>query len=308
MVDWSNPYASLGNTWLKGNLHAHTSPQSPCGRVQLKRVLELYEHAGFDFISISDHQHCTSVTVPTRLLIIPGLEWNCRTDTQPSHQVTYQGHLGIYSLHASILQNLANHRYAKDAVNSIQGNNSLVILNHPNWLIPAHYSEEELFELYQFADGMEIYNAVIDRHPGTADATLKWDRVLTEKGPILGFSSDDSHLESDINRAYLMVNVEQATLDNTFSAITAGRFYCSTGVTIHNIGCSGEELFCTADSDIDIDAIGENGQLLASARQEMRIRWAAINSSYVRFTLYGQGKKQAWSQPFFRYLPEQTKP
>lgn len=198
------------------------------------------------------------------------------------------------------MDSAVNHLTSDDAIRALGNNGALVVINHPNWLVPAHYSEAELFGLYRGADGIEIYNALIDRVPGAADATLKWDRILTEKGPILGFSSDDSHLESDIGKAYIMVNVQAANIEDLFSGVASGRFYCSTGVRILGIGRSGDEIYCVSDEDVQIDAIGENGQLFASARHELRCSLRDTDSAYLRFTLYGHAKQQAWSQPFFR--------
>lgn len=299
MINWNNPYEGLDDIWLKGNLHTHTGECSPCGQVPLNRVLELYEENGYDFLAISDHQHCTQVTLPTEMLLIPGIEWNARTNDQEIQTVNYEDHLGLYSLDPAILQKTPSYLTAAETLRSLQGTESLRIINHPNWLVPHHYTEEELFSLYPLAQGMEIYNAVIERHPGSADATMKWDRLLTDKGPILGFASDDSHLEADIARAWLMVNVQKPDLSNLFSSIFAGRFYCSTGVIIHDIGVDGDILYCLTDKDVAIDVIGENGRLLASHDREIRFDITSTTSSYIRFALYGSGKQKAWSQPFF---------
>lgn len=300
MIDWCNPYKVLNSSWVKGNLHAHTAPQSPCGRVPLKRVIQLYEKAGFDFLSISDHQQYTPITIPTELLLLPGIEWNSRRQDQNRLIVNYEDHLGIYSLNPERLVSSVDHHEQSTLLETLATPDVLVVANHPNWLVPHHYTEEDLFSLASKVDGIEIYNAVIERHHGLPDATMKWDRILTEKGPTLGFASDDSHLEEDIGKAFLMVNVDKAKIDSIYHSINMGRFYCSTGVAIQDLGRKDDELFCTSDQDAIIEAIGENGQRFASASGELRINFSDVKSSYIRFTLYGQGKQQAWTQPFFR--------
>ncbi len=299
MINWLNPYDRLSDTWFKGNLHAHTSPASPCGRVRLERVIELYEKAGFDFLSISDHQQYTKVYVPTSLCIIPGIEWNSRNKMQDRMVVNYENHLGFYNLEITRLESTTIYHTPMEAIASVVEPGTLVVINHPNWLVPHHYSEERLFELAPVADGVEIYNAVIDRHPGSADATMKWDRMLSEKGPILGFASDDSHLEGDIGKACIVVNAEEKSSQTIFSGIKAGRFYCSTGVLIDKIGRDSDEIYCASGTDVFIEASGKNGEVFASAYQQLRVDLADTPSSYLRFTLYGPGKQQAWSQPFF---------
>lgn len=300
MIDWRNPYAEQKGSWLKGNLHAHTSPTSPCGRVSLQRVLELYERAGFDFLAISDHLHCTLVELPTPLITITGLEWNGRTQTQGRLELTHDNHLGLYCLDTRALEEALFHKDPREAMAELEGKQALVILNHPNWLVPAHYSEEDLFGLYQGASGMEICNAVVDRLPGSGDATLKWDRVLTQMGPFLGLASDDSHTEEDIDRGWLMVRAGERSPEAVMAGLLSGNFYCSTGVDILEIGREEATVFCRAEPGVHIEVSGENGQVLAFGQEELRFSFAETASSYLRFSLYGQGKQRAWSQPFFR--------
>jgi|GEM_PF-3313649 len=79
MVNWNNLYELLDGAWMKGNLYTHTSDHSPCGRVPLERVVELYEKNDYDFLVISDHQHCTEVTSPTEMVLLAAIVWNCRS-------------------------------------------------------------------------------------------------------------------------------------------------------------------------------------------------------------------------------------
>lgn len=301
MVNWQNPYENTTHLWLKGNLHTHTTPQSPCGRVELPRVLEKYEEEGYDFLSISDHQIYTEVNIPTRLIIIPGLEWNSRSKSQEREVVNYREHLGIYSINGEHLSSSLEYYEPENTIAALSNNNTLVVLNHPNWLVPHHYSEEMLFKLSEGCDGLEIYNAVIDRHPGVADATMKWDRLLTDKGPMLGFASDDSHFESDIGKASIIVNVEVTTPENLFNSIKQGKFYCSTGVTIKEISRSGSLVQCQATGeDVTIEAVGENGQIYEIANYKLCVDLEKIGTNYIRFTLYGKGREKAWTQPFYK--------
>jgi|GEM_PF-3267877 len=96
-----------------------------------------------------------------------------------------------------------------------------------------------------------------------------------------------------------MVNVHQTNAANILSSILAGSLYCSTGVGIHNIWLDGDSRYCLADKDVQIDAIGENGQVLVSGSHKLPINRNDLNSTYVLFSPYGVGKQRAWSQPFF---------
>lgn len=299
MTNWNNPYEGLSNRWLRGNLHTHSAPASPCARVDLARMLQLYEESGYDFLAISDHQNCTVVDIPTNLLLLPGIEWNSRVEGQAVATVNYRDHLGIYSYSIEHVVPSLVHAQQEKVLTDLHGADSLLIANHPNWLIPHHYSKEKLFSLHGLCDGIEIYNAVIDRHPGTADATVKWDRLLTEKGPILGFASDDSHFEQDVGRAWLMVNVDEESRQSLFTALKSGRFYCSSGVNINSIGREGDIIFCEADREIFIEAVGEYGIIVKQGFGRIEVQGSETESSYARFVLYGSGKEMGWSQPFY---------
>ena len=57
----------------KGNLHTHTHYSD--GRKQAAEVVKLYEDAGYDFLSLTDHRKVTDpAQFDTPLLLIPGIE------------------------------------------------------------------------------------------------------------------------------------------------------------------------------------------------------------------------------------------
>ena len=132
-VNWSNPYAGASGRWLKGNLHTHTSPSSGCSVVAPADMLAMYEKAGYDFLSLSDHMSMIDAPA-TRLTLIPGIEWNSSTGE----------HAGVYSL---------NPKYPRSAIDisdqrlllERHGNvDALLILNHPDWQLTPHYRREAL--------------------------------------------------------------------------------------------------------------------------------------------------------------------
>ena len=300
MIDWKNPYSGAAGKWSKGGLHAHTSPASQCGRVKFDRVLEMYEDAGFDFISISDHMTYTCSNSLRKIVTLPGIEWNAKSGHFGNEGRPFANHMGLYSLDPRQLKKTLDAKTPEKTFELINADETLAVLNHPNWLVPHHYPVETIYRYYNKTHGMEIYNALIERHFGDADATMKWDMVLTVKGPYLGFASDDSHLETDIGRAWLMVRANDNRPDSIFSAIKNGRFYCSSGVNIYEIGREGDEIYCVSDKDVHIDLVGEYGKVFAFSKGRARINANNAESAYLRFVLYGPGKTRAWSQPFYR--------
>lgn len=300
MTNWQNPYEHLDGHWLKGNLHTHTAPVSPCAKIPLERVLVLYEKKGYDFLSVSDHMRYTAVNHPTCLTLIPGMEWNSRNKSEDLRQVVFKDHIGLYALDGNLLEQSVRHRTPGKVLQALADKEVLMVINHPNWLVPHHYPEDLLLGLYKSIHGIEIYNAVVENWEGHPDATIKWDRVLTDKGPLLGFASDDSHQEADIGRAWIMVNASGRLPADILAGIRSGRFYCSTGVTIREIGREGDRVFCLADRQIEIEAVGNNSRVLAASAGELVVNFQETEAAYIRFALYGPGKQMAWSQPFFK--------
>ncbi len=289
MVNWLNPYEDRKGEWLKGNLHTHTSPASGCAKVPVERVLELYAERGYDFVALSDHMKLTEATHPG-LVLIPGIEWN-----------SDQGeHTGVYSTDRSIIEKALDIHNQEDLLDKLAGTGALVILNHPNWQLRPHYRREEL-EAKSNYHGIEIYNGVIERLAGYAISTDKWDYLLTQEHRALGFASDDSHLESDIGMASIVVRTPERTPGAILRAIQSGNFYCSSGVTIRDIRREGDIIRVEAEGAEQIEVRSHGGRRIESIQGDsMSYDLSQCGYTYARFTLYGHGSTMAWTQPFFR--------
>ena len=151
-VDWKNPYAERDGKWLKGNLHTHTSPASGCGEISINDCVERYVECGYDFIAISDHGTHTRWQDP-RLTILSGIEWNDREGLR---------HTGVYAVTESEFKTAISISDQSELLQKLSNSEGLLILNHPNWQLRPHYRREELEESDCY-DGVEIYNAVIER-------------------------------------------------------------------------------------------------------------------------------------------------
>src|ERR1051326_2820062 len=73
-------YLEAGFTWLRGNLHTHTTRSD--GALTPEEVLATYENLGYDFLAISDHD-----------LLIPPAAFQARTKMTliPADEVTRNG-------------------------------------------------------------------------------------------------------------------------------------------------------------------------------------------------------------------------
>lgn len=287
-INWANPYAERDGQWLKGNLHTHTSPASGCGEISIEDCVDLYVKHGYDFLSISDHCAYTD-HIDDRLTLIPGVEWNSPTGC----------HTGVYSLDTSHIHAAIAVHDQELLLNNLANTGALVILNHPNWQMRPHYRREELDAKHDY-DGIEIYNAVIERLEGYSISTDKWDYLLTRGTRILGFANDDSHRAADIGHAAIYVRCKTRAAADILAAIKTGNFYSSSGVVIEDIRCQDGIIEIETPDAQQIEARVDGGQLVQRVMDKsIRLDTCDIKRAYVRFVIYGNGSAMAWTQPFF---------
>ena len=288
-VDWTNPYAGADDgLWLRGNLHAHAAEGSRCSSIPTDHLLARYAEERYDFLAVSDHMNPNETPHPD-LIRIPGVEWN-----SPKGE-----HAGVVSLDETVIQDAIAITDQETLLRDMAGRNALVILNHPNWQLVPHYRREQLMAAGPF-DGVEIYNAVIERLPGSAIATDKWDVLLFNGRRVLGFASDDSHSANDVGRGWITVRAAARSAEAILEAIQAGRFYASSGVTFTDIRRDGPVITIESENAQEFHAIIDGGRCMAqTADRVLRLDTANLDASYIRFAAYGPGSTMAWTQPFF---------
>ncbi len=302
-VNWSNPYEQRAGEWMRGNLHAHTTPHSPCASIPGEDLCRVYQQCGLHFLSLSEHM---TVTAPSwnGLTIIPGVEWNSRTTYLPNRALTYQHHIGVHALDIAVLDAAVRCMAPEVMTREVGGADSLLVANHPNWLLQEHYDQYTLHLLAPRLDGVEIYNALQEWDEGEADATNRWDRLLSTGAPLLGFAGDDSHAEAEAGKAWITVCSEESSPQGIFRAIKTGNFYCSTGGRFEDIGREGDTVFASLREESRIRVIGDGGRMLLQyVGTEVHWSFDSDRTSYVRIHATNRNWEQAWSQPFFRTAP-----
>lgn len=288
-VNWSNPYADREGKWLKGNLHTHTSPASGCGKISVEDCIDLYVERGYDFVAISDHMTYTR-HADGRITLLPAIEWNA---TGGCH------HTGVVSLSVSDLETAMGISDQEQMLLALRDTDALVVLNHPNWQLLPHYRREELDRREHF-DGIEIYNAVIERLQGYAIATDKWDYLLAGGKRVLGFASDDSHRDSDIGIGSIHVRAASNTPEAIMASIKSGNFYCSSGAEIDDIRFENGIIEIETPDAQEIQIRANGGHWVERVRDtSIRFDTRNLKLSYVRFAVFGAGSGMAWTQPFF---------
>jgi len=289
-MDVVNPYEGSG-TWLRGNLHAHTTASD--GTRPPEDVVADYEARGYDFLAVSDHDALVDpgdYRDGTGMILLPAVEVSAN---------------GPHLLHLGAGEVVPPDRDRQAVVDLIRERGGLAVLNHPNWQEEfAHWPRDELFRLEGYA-GIEIYNAVVEQLPGAALATDRWDQLLSAGRRVWGFASDDSHAGRDVERAWTVVEADEPTAEAVYEALASGRFYASTGVTIRDVTVAGDELTVETADARRIRLVSDYGvvqQTVEAPTASFRLPSQLVHQSdhtYVRLECLGRGGETAWTQPLF---------
>lgn len=290
MAGIENPYPESGQ-WLRGTLHTHTTVSD--GTRDVSEVIDDYEARGHDFLAISDHDVSVDPAdhrAGRGIILLPAIEI--------SENGPHLSALGVTSEVEPIPDRQA-------VIDTIREHGGQAVLNHPNWQSEfAHWPHDRLTALEDYL-GIEIYNAVIRRHPGAALATDRWDRLLSTGRRVWGFANDDSHRGYDVDRAWNVVRVEAATPEAVYDALVAGQFYATTGVTITDVSVSTGTLHVDTAAAAELRLISDHGvvqQQVDGPSASFRLPEQLVHGSdhsYVRVECHGSAGSVAWTQPFF---------
>ena len=290
VISLNSPYQQTGQYfWLKGNLHTHTTMSD--GELPPAQAIAVYERLGYDFLAISDHD---TFIVPsdyqsrTKLILVPGVE------------VTAMGPHVLQIGVEERLEPFADRQKVLDEINARKG---LAIMNHPNWEWHYNHFPQELMQDLVGATGLEIYNGVIERLEGSALASDRWDRLLSQNKWLWGFANDDAHFKTDMGIAWNVVQASERTSAAVIDALRHGRFYPSTGVAIREVLVNGTQFTVRTENAQRIRFITRWGTIRASvdgAEATYQIPDDPVLAKamrYVRAECYGPGGQMAWTQP-----------
>ena len=304
MISIDNPYEKLtGGTWVKGNLHTHTTNSD--GRMELQEVIDKYALLGYQFLMISDHDYLTSqeelnLSDSRGMVLIPGNEISQN---------------GPHLLHVNARTYVKAAENRQEAIDRINADGGLAIVNHPNLYKKFNDSPQHIIDFWQGYTGIEIFSGTSHTLSGSAYATDRWDMVLAERKKIWGFAVDDSHDEPEIGRGWISAYVQDLSAEAIVQSLKKGRFYSSTGVVIKNIEVgSGYIKIETKNAEKIIAVVDYNFRIKEVAGKTIRLdfdgtlpdgeRFKATchrdgNARYIRFECLGKPEQYAWTQPFF---------
>lgn len=280
-----NPYADAAGPWLKGALHVHSTNSD--GADHPHAVIADYRRLGYDFMALTDHR-----VVPTAedlapaegMVVLAGCEYRGSAESE----------LGVVGLRPGrpLPPGLAPLEMVEMALNE----GAFTIYNHPNWHI-HHWPVFSLLKIGR-AHAIEVYNAVVEGMPGPAEASDKWDRLLSAGIRIFGVAADDAHTAEHRNKAWVCLRAEkdpQAILHG----LRKGSFYSSNGPTLRAIRLQGNTLQVESEDGQEVRFMADRGQVRHRAVGPHGSYTIQDKDIYVRAEVYGQGASKAWTQPIW---------
>jgi hypothetical protein len=263
-------------TPFKGQLHCHTTNSD--GAATPTQIVTNYKNAGYDFVSITDHDVNTADPGVTGITFIPGVEetesyhivaWDATTQTASTDIPT------IIDFHTNL--------------------GRMTEIAHPNWsgtLVTVEHMITYYANGYRFT---EAYNANTN-----TNGEDKWDAALSSGNLVYGTAVDDCHTDngSDFNKGWVVVYATSNSKADILAAIEAGNFYASTGNDIAVKKVS-NVIYAASSWFSDIEFIGDNGVVLATANGTCRASYTlAGTETYIRVkSTRVYDSKIAWSQP-----------
>jgi hypothetical protein len=325
-----HPYTGLsGGSWLRGNLHAHTTRSD--GAHAPQALVDAYAAAGYQFLAISDHDLIATADDYARwnsrgLILIPGNE----ITADGPHMLHINGSRTIvpdWIRQRCIDQANADGVVGRPSTGGLAASGtsgtSFIIINHPSWWQNCDHCPVALLLQWHGYLGMEIFNGATNMTLGNGYALDKWDQVLpavvAQGGMVWGFASDDTHHPHDIGQGWIMAYAPApgsapdpgiaaapgvapvgGGVAEIVDALRRGRFYASTGVTIEAIEVEGMRVRIATRNAQRIVAVTAYGRRLKIADDRtMAIDVpGAADVPYVRFDCWGPGESFAWTQPF----------
>jgi hypothetical protein len=334
--DAISPAATLGDSevvWLKGTTHVHAAPSGDSNE-STERVVAWYEQRGYDFIAMTDHNKVSEVggstsgqiavrSEPQKMIVLAGVELTHNPEgCTPEGDETKRCRIHVNALGVTARPEGKiewAERKSKQRIDMYQAalnqakrlGAQLVQINHPQyyWGMTA----DVLIEIAKRgAQLVEVANVQFDKKWNGGDSNhlsteALWDAVLSTGATMWGIATDDAHdYAADGSGKYpagggwVVVKARRdprAILD----ALSHGRFYSSTGVTLARAEVDADELVVEVapesrnNSKHTISFI-ENGKVVATV-SGLTARRLVPRTGYVRAVITRDDGKKAWVQP-----------
>ncbi|RLI28775.1 hypothetical protein DRO53_00930 [Candidatus Bathyarchaeota archaeon] len=193
---------------LKVDFHVHTI-YSGDSSVTLEAAVQAALEAGLDGLAITDHDSCEALKKLDKfkdapVLLLPGVEIS-----------SSDGHILALGLEKPVPPGLP----AKETVEEIKRKGGVAVAAHPLCPFKKSLGEHVLREV-RF-DAVETLNA--STIPVLYSSELKKLSLLAEELGLPQLGGSDSHTPETIGRAYTVVEVEDASVEEIFEAVRKGK-------------------------------------------------------------------------------------
>jgi len=289
-----NPYDSMkkgAGQWLKGNFHTHAGTgEGTCGAYAVDDVFALYKEAGYQVLTISNHDLFTDTeeyALRHGMVMLNGFEYS-----RDPHMLCINVKDCFIKTH-------------QETIDECKRQGGFVILNHPNWQRKEYWAWKGMDTLSGYT-GIEIYNGVIFRLSGSGLATNTWDYLLSQGKIVWGFANDDFHRWYDLARAWNLIYSPSLTKEDVQGAMQRGCFYASTGLILNEFGFTGGILRISArakDTYVKVYKyrfIGRDGQVLCEQDNEYGEYRFIGDELYVRVQVVSEHGAMLWTQPVYK--------
>jgi hypothetical protein len=244
--------------WLRCALHAHTTRSD--GELDPRHLVRHYERARYDVLAVTDHWARTSPESTAQLLVVPGAELDAAVAAAGR-----EAHVLALGIDADPQRPGDGFDGLAETVAWIEANGGVAYLSHPRWS-GLRTSD---FEGCDGLAGIEIYNAGCELEIGRGLSSGQWDEAL-ERGILLyGIATDDSHHPGyDSGYAWVWARCRERSHSAVLEALGAGRFYSSTGPTLHEVSLEDESVVvrCSAARSVTLVSDPRRGARVNAGR------------------------------------------
>ncbi len=304
----TNPFAlpdAEGYTWLKGNLHSHTTNSD--GKAAPQDRLDGYVNQGYDYLCLSDHDNITfinTVKAPDDFVLIQGAELH------PDNPFGGQKHHFVCLNLSKDMD--ARHMPPQHVIDEVNRQGGAVFLAHPHWSsVNIH---RDTAPLTGFA-GIEVFNTTC-RVAGRGESSVQWDDWMELEDRLYpALADDDSHAieaeRRDTYQGWTWVRVKERSADAIVEALVAGASYASTGPEIRDIQLRRTDEEGAERTQVEATVSCSSAQRIAAVcdshgteyHQHSELFETATfalrpNARWVRFEIVGATGLKAWSNPF----------
>lgn len=286
--------------WLKGNIHSHSTVSD--GMFTPEELAKSYASAGYDFLSLTDHNVCVphSDLSEKSILLLTGLEHDIEYSPDKCTHVVGLSEAGKQDTGYLCKRYSAEEMTDQRLVDMMREDGQFVALAHPVW---SRMEPEEVLGLDGF-HAIEVFNNGTEHLCHGGNAEVFWELLLRRGKRILATAVDDVHVADDLFGGWIWVKAADRSEAAILDALFSGAFYPSSGPVIHDFGIDGDTVYVSCSDCREIHFVtypprgrsffAEGGRMLTEASHVLTGREA-----YVRAVCVDDNGHSAWTNPIF---------